>query len=169
MKQFLYPIISVSVTLLLAACSPPGERSVQEEEKSIPVRIMEIRNRDLPLVVESVGRLIPNREVTLSAEVGGVVDAYEADTGDRVESGQTLVRLDATDYRLALMEAEANLAVAQARLDASEKNFERSKNLLPGNVITPDAFEKSEAEFKSARTMNLPPIFAVKFPFLLSQ
>ena len=112
---------------------------------------MEIENHDLPLVIESVGRLVPNREVTLSAEVGGVVESYNTDIGDRVENRQTLVRIDQTDYRLALKEAEANLEVRQARLDAMEKSFERSKNLLTRNVISQNAFEKSEADFKSSR------------------
>jgi multidrug resistance efflux pump len=62
-------------------------------------------------------------EVTISAEVIGVVESYNADIGDRVKSGQTLVIIDQTDYRLALKEAEANLEVGQARLDAMKKSF----------------------------------------------
>ena len=137
---------------LIAACSPAKESSVQEEEKKpVPVRVIEVQKRDLPTVVAAVGRLAPNREVTLSAELGGVVESYSADIGDRVESGQTLVSIDPTDYRLALKEAEANLEVAQVRLDASKKSFTRTKNLLPRKVIAPDAYDKSEMDYKSSR------------------
>lgn len=145
-------LISLIVCLvLLSSCSPTNESSVQQEEKPVPVRVLEITSRDLPVVVAAVGRLAPNREVTLSAELGGVVKSYSANIGDRVESGQTLVIIDQTDYRLALKEAEANLEVAQVRLDASKKSFERTKNLLPRKVITPDAFDKSEMDYKSSR------------------
>jgi len=152
MKRLHY-LISLFVCLnLLTSCSPTNESSVQEEEKKpVPVRVMEVKNRDLPVVVAAVGRLAPNREVTLSAELGGVVKSYSADIGDRVESGQTLVSIDPTDYRLALKETKANLEVAQVRLDAAKKSFERTKNLLPRKIIAQDAFDKSEMDYKSSR------------------
>jgi RND family efflux transporter MFP subunit len=145
-------MINITICLtFLTSCLQQSESDTQKEEKPVPVRIMEIENQKFPLVVESVGRLVPNREVTLSAEVGGIVESYNADIGDRVENGQVLVRIDQTDYKLALKEAEANLEISQARLDAMEKSFERSRNLLARNVISQNAFEKSEADFKSSR------------------
>jgi len=145
-------MINIAICLtLFASCSQKSEGDIKKEEKPVPVRVMAVESHDFPLVVESIGRLVPNREVTLSAEVGGVVKSYNADVGDRVENERTLVRIDQTDYRLALEEAEANLEVSQARLDAMEKSFERSRNLLTRNVISQNAFEKSEADFKSSR------------------
>ena len=151
MKRFQY-LINISICLtLLTSCLQQSESDTKKEEKPVPVRVIKIESRHLPLVVESVGRLVANKEVTLSAEVMGVVESYNADIGDRVENGQILVRVEQTDYRLALKEAEATLEVNQARLDAMEKSFERSRNLLTRNVISQNAFEKSEADFKSSR------------------
>ena len=152
MKRRHYLISLFWGLILLTSCSPANESSVQQEEKKpVPVRVMEIKDRDLAVVVAAVGRLAPNREVTLSAELGGVVESYSADIGDRVESGETLVSIDGTDYRLALKEANANLEVAQIRLHAAKNSFERTKSLLPRKVITPDAFDKSEMDYKSSR------------------
>lgn len=155
MKRLLNFVGIVACLNLLLSCSPKSENTTDKEEKErpVPVRVMKIKSRDLPLVVESIGRLVPNREVTLSAEVGGVVESYNADIGDRVRSGQTLVSIDPTEYRLALKEAQTNLAIAHVRLETSKKSFKRSKNLLPRDVITPDAFEKSEADFKTCSAL----------------
>jgi RND family efflux transporter MFP subunit len=168
MKITPYIALITSMTLLWA-CSPPGDKKVeegspvrasitpqkenqaQEEDKQVPVRIMKIRNQDLPLVVDLVGRLAPNREVTLSAEVGGKIESYHADVGDKVQEGWPLIRINPKDYQLALKEAQANLAVAQTRLDALEKTFRRAEDLLPQKAISMDAFEKAEAEYKSAQ------------------
>ena len=151
MKRYQHLINFFICITLLTSCLQKSEDDTQKEEKPVPVRVMEIKNHNFPLVVESVGRLAPNMEVTISAEVIGVVESYNADIGDRVKSGQTLVRIDQTDYRLVLKEAEANLEVGQARLDAMKKSFERSTNLLERNVISLNEFEKSEADFKSSR------------------
>ena len=111
---------------------------------------MELQPIQLPLVSEVVGRLTPNREVILAAEVGGVITGYDVDTGDKVEKGKVLVRLDPADYRLALKEAEANFTVAQTRLDLALKDYDRSKSLLPRKVITQDAYDRAESEYLSA-------------------
>ena len=140
-------ILALSV---LPACSKPAEGEAKPKKKPVPVRVVELKARDLPVIVESVGRLAANREVTLAAEVGGVAAAYKADVGQRVKAGQTLILIDPVDFRLALSEARANQAAAQARLDAAAKTYNRSKNLLPRKVISTDTFEKSEAEYKAA-------------------
>lgn len=145
-------IIRLSICIfLLSACSPPPEDTVNEAKRPIPVRVMLVESQALQLVVESIGRLMPNREVTLSSEIGGVVEKYMADTGDAVKKDQILLRIDPTDYRLALKEAEANLAMAQSRLELAAKTYERSKTLLPREVITPEDFDRVEVEYLTAR------------------
>ena len=138
------------LSVLLSACSPSSESAGIAEPPPIPVRVMEIQPIQLPLVAEVVGRLTPNREVTLAAEVGGVVAGYDVDTGDKVEKGKVLVSLDPADYRLVLKEAEANFTVARTRLDLALKDYDRSKSLLPRKVITQDAYDRTESEYLSA-------------------
>ena len=148
-KYFIITGICVGITLL-SACKP-AEKEAVVQNKPVPVRLEKIKARDLPLVVNSTGRLEPNHEVVLSAEVPGIVNDYTADVGDEVAKGQLLVSLKPVDYRLALNEAKANLAAARARLDAAENTFNRYKSLLPRKVITQEAYEQSEAEYISAQ------------------
>ena len=48
--------------------------------------------------------------VNVMSQVSGTVVSIGADETDRVDAGQELVRLDATDYRIALDDAEQQLA-----------------------------------------------------------
>jgi len=50
--------------------------------------------------------------VGVMSQVSGTVVSIGADETDRVQAGQELVRLDATDYRIALQDAEQQLARA---------------------------------------------------------
>lgn len=131
-------------------CSPAKEEKVALP-KPRPVNTVVIERRDLPLVVNAVGRLIANREVVLSAQVSGIVESYSVDTGDPATAEQTLVILDSKDYQLALNEARANLLSARARYVAAQNAFQRAGQLLPDNVITPEYYEKIEADFKAAQ------------------
>ncbi len=151
-------IITIIATCLitLPGCSPP-EKSETIREKPHMVRIEKIIECDLPVTVSAVGRLIPNREVVISSQVAGIVAAYKADVGSKILKGNSLVQLDPTDYRLVLDEARANLLSARANLAATANAFKRARQLLPENVITPEAFDKFEAGYKTsgARAVQL--------------
>lgn len=150
MKKCMCLIVLVVGLAAVFGCSPP-----KEEKAALPkprsVNTMVIERRDLPIVVNAVGRLMANREVVLSAQVSGIVQSYRVDTGDAVTADQTVVTLDATDYQLALNEAQANLLSIRARYVAAQNAFYRAGQLLPDNVITPEYYEKIEADFKAVQ------------------
>lgn len=137
--------------LILAAGCSSSEDSKVVETKPRPVRIEEIVSRDLPVLVRSVGRLVPDRDVVVSAQVAGIVMQLNADVGAKVVDGEALVKLDPTDYRLALNETSANLLSAQARLSAAENSYERARRLLPEKAISIELFDAAEAEYRASR------------------
>lgn len=53
---------------------------------------------------------VHGNQVQLTSRVAGTVVAIHADNTDRVERGQVLIEIDATDAKLTLQAAEANLA-----------------------------------------------------------
>ncbi|HQT93665.1 MAG TPA: HlyD family secretion protein [Thermoanaerobaculaceae bacterium] len=57
----------------------------------------------------------------IAARVGGTVVAVNVDDNQQVKAGTVLVRLDDTDYKVALQKAEADLAEAQAALQAARE------------------------------------------------
>jgi membrane fusion protein (multidrug efflux system) len=141
------------ILILLSGCGSPSDITV-DKAKPRPVRVTTIQNRDLPILVRSVGRLVPDREVVVSAQVTGIVMELMADVGAEVASGALLLRLDPTDYALALKEARANLLAAQARLSAAEKNFARAARLLPEKAISQELFDTAEAEYRTSRALE---------------
>jgi RND family efflux transporter MFP subunit len=118
---------------------------------SVPIETMIVQAQDLPIVIETVGRIRPAREVLVSAEIPGKIESYRADVGDRVTKDQILVQIEPADYRLALREAEANLSAALIHFSAARKAYERFQTLLPKKVISQDNFDKIEAEFEAAQ------------------
>lgn len=150
MKKSFLPIGLLAALALVWGCSPASEDKPAAETPR-PVAVTVVESHDLPLTVSAVGRLVPNREVVLSAEVSGIVQSYAANMGDAAADGQVLVKLGPRDYELSLSEAEANLLSVRARLTAARKAFQRARELLPDKVITQEVYEKVEAEYIAGR------------------
>jgi RND family efflux transporter MFP subunit len=79
--------------------------------------------RVIPAVQETVARgtvvtgtLAAADQVVLSFKVGGRLSEITVDLGSRVCQGQVIARLDPTDFRLRVRQAEAALQQARARL-----------------------------------------------------
>jgi len=68
--------------------------------------------------------------VGVMSQVSGTVVSIGADETDRVQAGQELVRLDATDYRIALQEAEQQLARAVRQVHTVFANRDELRALV---------------------------------------
>lgn len=105
-------------------------------------------------------------EVTLSAQVGGVVRQVRADEGASVQPGDTLAILDATDWMYQLQQAEAGLvgADAQHRLSlqaarqedliqaeatykSAEIDLKRMEELAPTGSVSQKELEDAKTRF----------------------
>jgi membrane fusion protein (multidrug efflux system) len=111
-------------------------------------------------------------KVTLSAEVGGVVTDVLVAENQRVNAGDVLFRLDPRPFRIALREADAELArarvdigtkaadvtgagvdiaAARAELALATSEFERQSALLTRGFTTRAALEQAELTVARAR------------------
>jgi membrane fusion protein (multidrug efflux system) len=96
-----------------------------------------------PSTVEAIGSLEAVHGVTVSADLPGIVEKIEFDSGRRVRSGEVLVRLDTSQER-------AQLASAIAQRDLAQLNLERSRKLLKEQVIAQADYDQLAAQAKQA-------------------
>jgi len=110
--------------------------------------------------------------VNVMSQVSGTVVSIGADETDRIEAGQELVRLDATDARIALQDAEQQLArtvrqtrtvfatrdqlqavVDQRRADLAraQSDFDRRRNLAASGAVSGEELGHSQDALKAAR------------------
>lgn len=65
--------------------------------------------------------------VDVKSNAGGLVDVLAVDVGTVVKAGQLIAKIDPTDSRTALNQAEADLSAAQARLSQSQESLALQK------------------------------------------
>ncbi|HEY3290028.1 MAG TPA: efflux RND transporter periplasmic adaptor subunit [Anaerolineae bacterium] len=96
------------VTLLLAACTPPGAANVATQ------RTATIMRGTLTSSVNATGNIQPEATVRLSFNQPGTVAQVLAQTSDVVKQGDVLALLDTTDLELSIAQARAALESATA-------------------------------------------------------
>ncbi|GAB4183990.1 MAG: efflux RND transporter periplasmic adaptor subunit [Wenzhouxiangellaceae bacterium] len=94
--------------------------------------------------IEAVGTAEALHSVTLFPASAGEVEAVSFASGDQVEAGQTLLRLDARDQQLALELAQALLADAQRTLN-------RYLNAGSEAAFTPNQLDAARIAVEQAR------------------
>ncbi len=106
-----------AIVLATAGCgSDPATRASGRLGEAKEVRVARAERGVLPNVVTVSGTLAAEDQVVLGMKVSGRVAEFSADLGSRVEQGQAMVRLDPTDFRLRVQQAEAALQQARSRL-----------------------------------------------------
>jgi HlyD family secretion protein len=68
------------------------------------------------VVLNATGYIVAHHKIEVASKVNGRVAWIGVEKGDKVKEGQTIVRLDDTEYRAQLAQARGNLANLRARL-----------------------------------------------------
>jgi len=111
--------IALSWTLALAVTATGCGRAATPEAKTgtaRQVRLVSIEQGSLPRTVTVTGTLAADEEVLASFKVAGRISEIAVDLGSRVAKNQLIARLDPTDFRIRVEQAEAALHQTRARL-----------------------------------------------------
>lgn len=97
------------------------------------------------------GIVKPRYESDLGFRVSGKIVERLVNIGDTVTPGTTLARLDATDYRLSLESAEAELKAAQSSLKQAEADEGRYANLNKKTWVSDASYDQKKSAADEAR------------------
>lgn len=118
--------VAVMAAAALTGCGEAGgsevEASQAERVRTVSVEVVEVQPRAFTNVVRIVGTVEANRDVTVSAEEGGRVEAMLVPKGSRVRAGAALLRINDDVLRAQLDQAASQAALA-------EETWERQKRL----------------------------------------
>jgi HlyD family secretion protein len=122
--------------ILAAACS-------REQEES-PYSIATVTRRDIVVSASAAGVIEPIMTVEVKSKASGEIVQVAVEEGQTVDAGQLLVRVDPRIPLNAVVQAEADSAVAEAELENAEAQLRRAETLWESQSIT-------ELEYESAR------------------
>ncbi len=122
-------ILGVGVGIFMAlGKQPPPPRKEEAAVGAVSVRTAVVLSEDEGIDVAADGVVVPIREVSLAAEVGGrvIMKSAVCQAGEHVKKGTMLLQIDPRDYELEVDRLERELA--QAGLAIEEIDEETSQN-----------------------------------------
>jgi len=158
MKRIVLPIGILAGCIAVAAYlirSPTEVGEVAPEVIPIAVRVAEVNLESVQLTVESQGKVQAAQIASLSAPVAGPIawisPALEA--GGYVEEGQTLLRLDTSDYETARDRSRAGMQQALAESRHADSELERIEALAKDRLASDSQLQDARrtAEVTRAR------------------
>lgn len=120
----------IGIVFMLNATAPQPERA-NAAPRPVAVFVSEAQMDTVSLTVVSQGEARPRTQINLVPQVPGRITYVNPDfiEGGFFEAGETLVRIEDADYRLAVTRAEAQVAQAEQALarEQAESDLARSE------------------------------------------
>jgi RND family efflux transporter MFP subunit len=109
--------------------------------------------------LDASGYVVAQRQATVSAKTTGRVVELRIEDGQRVRQGEIIARLDDTNTRAGLLAAKAELAQAQASLDAAKVAvddagpiYDRNQKQRAAGVISAQDFDADKSTFNAVQS-----------------
>jgi multidrug efflux pump subunit AcrA (membrane-fusion protein) len=125
MSAYALTAVALALTLLLSGCQDQPAVGA-EEAKAKPagpppreVKVAPAAERTIARTVTATGTLAADDQVVLGTKVAGRLAEITVDLGTRVKKGQVIGRLDQSDFKFRVEQAEASLQQARVRLGLS--------------------------------------------------
>ena len=135
--------IILAALVLVASCDKP-QPPVALYEKA------QVTRDTLEVTVGSSGVVEPLATVEVKSQASGEVLELLVDTGDYVEEGELMVRIDPRTVRNRLSQAEAEQKAAEARREIWRTQLERATTLVAKGTLTQTDYEQAALELANA-------------------
>jgi HlyD family secretion protein len=97
------------------------------------------------------GKIIPEDEVEVKPQIGGIIDRIFVKEGDEVTTGDLIARIKVVPNEQNLNAARGRLKKAQIALETRTKDFARNKKLYEKGIIANAEFIGIELQYNQAK------------------
>ena len=135
-------LIAIMAIGLLSACEKPKEMA--EKPQLRPVRTLVVQTLDVSQTLEFTAVVDAVNRADLAFKISGELTEFLVKQGDVVKKGDIIAKLDDSDLKIYLAEAQAHYDKAMADLT-------RAKNLLKTQYISASEFDQIRANAQSTK------------------
>ena len=142
--------------VLLTACGKSGDPKAgggAPPPMAMPppqVSVVTVQAKDAPLTYEYTGQTAGSRETEVRARVSGILQKRLYVEGATVKAGAALFQIDPANLQTQVASTEANVAVADAKLNQVKRDLARLQPLITEKAISQKEFDDARSAVESA-------------------
>lgn len=147
------------LVLLIAAAviAAIAYSALTSSDDAVHYRTAEVRRGGLVVTVTATGTLQPTNKVEVGSELSGIIKTVTVSYNDRVEVDQVLARLDTQKPEAQVLQSEATLKAAEAKVlegqatvAETDRELKRAADLQPKRAMSEHDLVAAQAAFKRA-------------------
>lgn len=114
--------------------------------------VLPVRRQNLSLGVPVSGALRAVDSAMVKARVGGELQGLTVREGDSVKAGQEVARIDPTEARARLRQAQQQADAAKSQVDINQRQYTNNRALVDQGFISATALVTSQASLEAAQS-----------------
>ena len=140
--------LTVAAALLSGGCH--SEKVYKEETPQTWTLPVTMATSGAPLYYTAVGSVVSDQKVEVTSKLSGYLHELLVHEGDRVQVGQLLARIDATEVESGIRQAEAAVAAAESICHDAAIDQERFEKLFDRGSLSDNEMRKVRLRFQTA-------------------
>ena len=152
-RLLIIPAIVIGVVIFMLMTGGKSEAPrIEQGERATPVRFITVKLQNVIPIAVGNGSVTPTRVWSAISQVQGRVIELPSQfrAGMVIKKGQTLLRIDDTDYTLALAQARAAIQATEAQLSQLQA---QENNLNSSFKIEQEVFDSVEKEWQRLKKL----------------
>lgn len=141
----------IPAALLLTGCAKSEAEDGRGQRGPTQVGFVVVRPTSVPVQSELGGRTVAFETSEVRPQVSGLIRRRNFTEGSYVRQGQPLFQIDPSIYQAAVNQAAANVASAQATLEAAQARANRYRPLALQQAISQQEYTDAAAQARQAR------------------
>jgi len=142
--------VNVKRYFLAAAVAALGVAACHKDQPALLYEKIPVEHRDIVVTASAAGSIQPILTVDVKSKASGEIIQMRTQTGEEVQPGQLLAKIDPRIPQANLEQAQAALQVADAQLANAKAQLARSDTLFKTQAITETEYESSQLAYAQA-------------------
>jgi multidrug efflux system membrane fusion protein len=144
-------VAAAAAVAFVASCKRPDAAAGPPRKPVVPVVVAEVIRKDMPVIVRAIGRVSSPATVTVKPQVTGRIFELHFADGQPVKAGDPLFTIDKRPFEVALEQARASQAEAEAKATNAADQANRYASLDRTGSVSKDEVATFQSAARAAK------------------